>query len=113
MKELGLSRQYNYARFESVQSYYSIAGRELEREIIPMLSDQQLGLMVWSPLAGGLLSGKFERQTATPNEARRLTLDFPPVNKEHPLDVVDAIKPIAAAHGDSVAPIGLPSTLHH
>jgi aryl-alcohol dehydrogenase-like predicted oxidoreductase len=112
MKALGLSRQYNYARFESVQSYYTIAGRELEREIIPMLTDQQLGLMVWSPLAGGLLSGKFARQTATPNDARRLVLDFPPVSKEHALDIVDAIKPIAEAHGVSVARIALAWLLH-
>jgi aryl-alcohol dehydrogenase-like predicted oxidoreductase len=112
MKALGLSRQYNTARFETVQSYYTIAGRDLEREIIPMLNDQQLGLMVWSPLAGGLLSGKFARQTATPNDARRLTLDFPPVNKEHALDIVDVIKPIAEAHGVSVARIALAWLLH-
>jgi aryl-alcohol dehydrogenase-like predicted oxidoreductase len=112
MKALGLSQQHNYARFETVQSYYTIAGRDLEREIIPMLTDQQLGLMVWSPLAGGLLSGKFARQTATPNDARRLTLDFPPVNKEHALDIVDAIKPIAEAHGVSVARIALAWLLH-
>jgi aryl-alcohol dehydrogenase-like predicted oxidoreductase len=112
MKALGLSRQYNCARFETVQSYYTIAGRELEREIIPMLTDQQLGLMVWSPLAGGLLSGKFARQTATPNHARRLVLDFPPVNKEHALNIVDAIRPIAEAHGVSVARIALAWLLH-
>ena len=112
MKAIGLSRQHNYARFETVQSYYTIAGRDLEREIIPMLMDQQLGLMVWSPLAGGLLSGKFARQTATPNDARRLVLDFPPVDREHALDVVDAIKPIAEAHGVSVARIALAWLLH-
>jgi aryl-alcohol dehydrogenase-like predicted oxidoreductase len=112
MKANGLSRQHNYARFETVQSYYTIAGRDLEREIIPMLNDQQLGLMVWSPLAGGLLSGKFARQTATPNDARRLTLDFPPVNKEHALDIVDAIRPIAETHGVSVARIALAWLLH-
>jgi aryl-alcohol dehydrogenase-like predicted oxidoreductase len=112
MKANGLSRQYNYARFETVQSYYTIAGRDLEREIIPMLNDQQLGLMVWSPLAGGLLSGKFARQTATPNDARRLVLDFPPVNKEHALDIVEAIRPIAEAHGVSVARIALAWLLH-
>jgi aryl-alcohol dehydrogenase-like predicted oxidoreductase len=112
VKANGLSRQYNYARFETVQSYYTIAGRDLEREIIPMITDQQLGLMVWSPLAGGLLSGKFARQTATPNDARRLVLDFPPVNKEHALDIVDAIRPIAEAHGVSVARIALAWLLH-
>ncbi len=112
MKALGLSRQHNYARFETVQAYYTIAGRDLEREIIPMLSDQQLGLMVWSPLAGGLLSGKFGRQSATPNDARRLTFDFPPVNKEHAFDIVDVIRPIAEAHGVSVARIALAWLLH-
>lgn len=112
MKALGLSRQYNYARFETVQAYYTIAGRDLEREIIPMLSDQQLGLMVWSPLAGGLLSGKFGRQSATPNDARRLTFDFPPVNKEHAFDIVDVIRPIAEARGVSVARIALAWLLH-
>ena len=112
MKANGLARQHNCARFETVQSYYTIAGRDLEREIIPMLMDQQLGLMVWSPLAGGLLSGKFARQTATPNDARRLVLDFPPVDREHALDVVDAIRPIAEAHGVSVARVALAWLLH-
>jgi aryl-alcohol dehydrogenase-like predicted oxidoreductase len=112
MKAQGLARQYNSARFETVQSYYTIAGRDLEREIIPMLGDQQMGLMVWSPLAGGLLSGKFGRQSATPNDARRLTFDFPPVNKEHAFDIVDVIRPIAEAHGVSVARIALAWLLH-
>src|SRR4051794_7107189 len=112
MKALGLSRQFNYARFETVQSYYTIAGRELEREIIPMLTDQGLGLMVWSPLAGGLLSGKFAREAATPNDARRTVLDFPPVNKDHAFDLVDVIRPIADAHGVSVARIALAWLLH-
>ena len=112
MNALGLSRQYNYARFETVQAYYTIASRDVEREIIPMLTDQQLGLMVWSPLAGGLLSGKFARQAATPNDARRVAFDFPPVNKEHAFDIVDAIKPIADAHGVSVARIALAWLLH-
>lgn len=78
MKALGLSRQYNYARFETVQSYYTIAGRDLEREVIPMATDQQLGLMIWSPLAGGFLSGKFSREgAAASSDARRLSFDFP------------------------------------
>jgi len=112
MKALGVSRQHDYARFETIQSYYTIAGRELERELIPMLTDQQLGLMVWSPLAGGLLSGKFGREAATPNDARRTVLDFPPVNKDHAFDIVDVIRPIAAAHGISVARIALAWLLH-
>src|ERR1700710_1550115 len=58
-KALGISERRGFARFETVQAYYSIAGRDLEREIVPMMADQKVGLMVWSPLAGGLLSGKF------------------------------------------------------
>lgn len=59
-KALGISERCGWARFVSVQAYYTIAGRDLEREVIPLLQDQKLGLMVWSPLAGGLLSGKFK-----------------------------------------------------
>ncbi len=62
MKSLAISRAEGLERFRCTQSYYSLAGRELEREIIPMLKDQHLGLLVWSPLAGGFLSGKFTRE---------------------------------------------------
>jgi len=112
MKALGISAQHNYARFETIQAYYTIAGRDLEREIAPLIADQTLGLMVWSPLAGGLLSGKFGRNVSTPNDARRITFDFPPVNKEHAFDVVDAMRPIADAHRVSVARIALAWLLH-
>jgi aryl-alcohol dehydrogenase-like predicted oxidoreductase len=107
MKALGISSAKNYARFETVQAYYTIAGRELEREIVPLVEDQDLGIMVWSPLAGGLLSGKFTRNGAMPNDARRLVFDFPPVDREHALDIVDAMEPIARAHDVSVAQIAL------
>jgi len=113
MKAQGLARQYNYARFETAQCYYTIAGRDLEREIIPMATDQQMGLMIWSPLAGGFLSGKFTREgAAASNDARRLTFDFPPVDKEHAYDVIEAIQPIAKARGVSVARIALAWLLH-
>src|SRR6185312_862363 len=61
MKALGLAEREHLARFESLQAYYSIASRDLEREIVPLLQDQGVGLLVWSPLSGGLLSGKFSR----------------------------------------------------
>jgi len=107
MKALGISRERGYARFETVQAYYTIAGRDLEREVLPLVEDQGLGVMVWSPLAGGLLSGKFSRNVAAPKDARRVTFDFPPVEREHALDVVDAMEPIARTHGVSVAQIAL------
>ena len=71
MKGLAISEKKNFARFESVQAYYTVAGRDLEREVLPLIQDQQLGLMVWSPLAGGLLSGKFSPDGKGPEGARR------------------------------------------
>jgi aryl-alcohol dehydrogenase-like predicted oxidoreductase len=107
MKALGLSAREGRARFETVQAYYSIASRDIEREIVPLMAEERLGLMVWSPLAGGLLSGKFRRDFAGPNDARRARFDFPPVDREHAYGIVDAIGPIANRHGVSVARVAL------
>jgi len=112
-KTLGLSAARGWARFETVQAYYTIASRDLEREILPMMAAEQLGLMVWSPLAGGLLSGKFKRDAAGPNNARRSSgFDFPPIDKNHAFDVVDAMRPIAERHDVSVARVALAWLLH-
>ena len=94
MKALGISAQEHLSRFVSLQAYYTIAGRDLEREIVPMLLDQNMGLMVWSPLAGGLLSGKYTRNQDT-KEGRRVNFDFPPVNKEKAYDIIDLMQSIA------------------
>src|SRR5271163_4414630 len=107
MKSLGISERRGFARFETVQAYYTIAGRELEREILPLVEDQGLGVMVWSPLAGGLLSGKFTREGVKSNDARRVAFDFPPVDKERGYDIIDAMRPIAQAHDASVARVAL------
>ena len=107
MKAQGIAERRGFARFETVQAYYSIAGRELEREIVPLVEDQGIGVMVWSPLAGGFLSGKFTREGAKSNDARRAVFDFPPVDKERGYDVIDAMQPIAEAHGVSVARVAL------
>jgi aryl-alcohol dehydrogenase-like predicted oxidoreductase len=112
MKSLGLSASEGWARFETVQAYYSIAGRDIEREIVPLMAAEELGLMVWSPLAGGLLSGKFRRDFAGPNDARRTRFDFPPVEREHAYEVIDAVRPIAERHGVSVARVALAWLLH-
>ncbi|MEO6024927.1 MAG: aldo/keto reductase [Burkholderiales bacterium] len=112
MKFLGIAERHGLSRFESVQAYYSIAGRELEREIIPVARDQNLGVMVWSPLAGGLLSGKFSAHMTGPEGARRTGFDFPPVDRERAFRAVDAMRPIAKSHGVSVARIGLAWVLH-
>lgn len=108
MKALGLSAQHGWARFETLQAYYSIAGRDLEREIVPMLQDQKVGLMVWSPLAGGLLSGKFGPGSNGPEGARRAAFDFPPVNKDRAWACIDLMREIGHAHGGaSVARVAL------
>ena len=107
MKALGISERRGFARFETVQAYYTLAGRDLEREILPLVEDQGLGVMVWSPLAGGLLTGKFGRDGKGPEGTRRATFDFPPVNRERAFAVIDAMRPIAAAHGASVARVAL------
>jgi aryl-alcohol dehydrogenase-like predicted oxidoreductase len=107
MKALGISELQGWNRFQSIQAYYSIAGRELEREIVPVALDQGLGVLVWSPLAGGLLSGKFSETAAGPDGARRSTFDFPPVDRPRAFRCVDAMRPIAQAHGVSVARIAL------
>jgi aryl-alcohol dehydrogenase-like predicted oxidoreductase len=104
---LGIANQKNYERFATVQAYYSIAGRDLERELAPLMEYEKLGLLVWSPLAGGLLSGKFSRGDQNPEGSRRSAFDFPIVNKERAWNVLDAIAPIAKAHGCSPARIAL------
>jgi aryl-alcohol dehydrogenase-like predicted oxidoreductase len=106
MKALGIAERDRLARFVTVQAYYSIGGRDLEREIMPLLDDQGLGLLVWSPLAGGFLSGKFRRDSG-PNDARRVVFDFPPIDKERAFDIIDAMAPVAKAHGVSIARVAL------
>lgn len=112
MKAQGIAREHHWSRFESIQAYYSIAGRELEREIVPMAQDQQIGIMVWSPLAGGYLSGKFDREGKGPDGSRRSSFDFPPVNKDKASDIIDKMREIAANHDVSVAQIALSWVLH-
>ena len=108
MKAQGLAQHHGWARFETLQAYYSIAGRDLEREIVPMLTDQKVGLMVWSPLAGGLLSGKFGPGSNGPEGARRAAFDFPPVNKDRAWACIDLMREIGHAHGGaSVARVAL------
>ena len=107
MKALSVSKLQGFESFKSVQAYYSLAGRDLEREVIPLVQDQHLGLMIWSPLAGGFLSGKFSAESASPDNARRSTFDFPPLNKDRAYACIDTMRPIAHKHQVSVAQIAL------
>ncbi|AOJ77195.1 MULTISPECIES: aldo/keto reductase [Burkholderia cepacia complex] len=106
-KALGLSEALRATRFETLQAYYSIAGRDVERELVPLARDEQLSLLVWSPLAGGLLSGKFGPGAPTDAGARRAHFDFPPVDLERAWPCVAAMRTLADARGVSVARIAL------
>lgn len=106
-KALGVCERKGYARFDSLQAYYSIAGRDLERDIVPLLTEEKMGLMVWSPLAGGLLSGKYGPGAPGNGEGRRATFDFPPVDKDRAFECVALMRDIAAEHGASVAEVAL------
>jgi len=112
VKALGIAHHHGLAQFQSLQAYYTIAGRDLEREIAPMLASEGLGLMVWSPLAGGLLSGKYGREQQGEAGSRRKTFDFPPVERERAWDCIDAMRGIAEKKGVSVAQIALAWLLH-
>lgn len=109
VKALGISEREGLARFESLQAYYTLAGRDVEREIVPMLKSERLGLMVWSPLAGGLLSGKY---SGGETEGRRAAFDFPPVERTRAESCIDAMRPMAESRGVSIAQIALAWLLH-
>jgi aryl-alcohol dehydrogenase-like predicted oxidoreductase len=106
-KAIGIAEKNGWNKPVTLQAYYTIAGRDLEREIVPMLMEEKLGLMVWSPLAGGFLSGKYTRDGGGPNDARRVAFDFPPLNKDRAFDCIDVMREIAEVHGVSVARIAL------
>src|SRR3979490_2172562 len=106
-KALDISEFKNLARFATLQAYYSIAGRDIERELVPLLESEKAGLLVWSPLAGGLLSGKFSRTNQKPADSRRTDVDIPVVDKERTWKILDVMAPIAKAHGCSPARLSL------
>lgn len=112
MKALGIADRLGFSRFASLQAYYTIAGRDLEREIVPLLKSEGVGLMVWSPLAGGLLSGKYDRDQSAEEGSRRVTFDFPPVDLERAYPVIDKMRILAGGRGCSVARIALAWLLH-
>jgi aryl-alcohol dehydrogenase-like predicted oxidoreductase len=107
MKAIAFADANRLARFESAQVYYSIAGRDIEREIVPLAQDQKLAILPWSPLAGGLLSGKFDPDKPGPEGARRTTFDFPPVDGGRLRTVLAALRDVATSTGASVARVAL------
>ena len=116
MKAIGIARARNLCPILSLQAYYTLVGRDLEREIIPLLQSEKVGLMVWSPLAGGYLSGKYEAPDAS-EENRRAKFDFPPVDRSRGAAAIARLRDIAAGKqidGEpvSVAQIALAWLLH-
>ena len=113
MKALSISHYEHLARFASLQGYCTIAGRDLERELVPLLLDQKVGLMVWSPLAGGFLSGKYTRENQQAEGRRGSSgVDFPPVDKDLAFDIIGELQPMAEAKGSTVASLALARLLH-
>jgi len=113
MKALDISHYQHLERFASLQAYYTVAGRDLERELVPLLLDQKVGLLVWSPLAGGFLSGKYTRENqAAAGRRGGGGFDFPPVNKDLAFNILDKLRPLAEAKGSTVAALALAWLLH-
>ena len=111
-RAIGIAERLGFAKIATTQNYYTLAGRDIERELVPLLKAEKTGLLVWSPLAGGLLSGKFGRDKAAEDGSRRKTFDFPPVDMERGYDVIEALQAIGQAKGATVAQVALAWLLH-
>ncbi|HWQ53155.1 MAG TPA: aldo/keto reductase [Bryobacteraceae bacterium] len=105
-KALCLADERNQARFVSLQAYYSLAGRDLEHELLPLCREEGLAVLPWSPLSGGFLTGKYRREQQAPEGARRSTFDFPPVD-ERVFDAIDALEAVARERGSTIAQVAL------
>ncbi len=106
-KAVQISKAHDWASFVSLQAYYSVAGRDLEHELLPLCREEGLGVLPWSPLSGGFLSGKFRRNQENPEDSRRSGFDFPPVDKEKGYDAIEVMDKIAKKKNSSVAQIAL------
>lgn len=106
-KANGIADKMGWTRFDALQNYYSIAGRDVEREIVPMAQSEGIGLMPWSPLAGGFLSGKYTRNNEKAGDSRRDSFDFPPIDKEKAYDIIDVMIEIGKTHNASAARVAL------
>jgi aryl-alcohol dehydrogenase-like predicted oxidoreductase len=107
MKALMLSDARDRARFVSLQAYYSLVGRDLEHELLPLCLEEGLGVLPWSPLSGGFLSGKYRRDNQHPEGARRTGFDFPPIDEARGFDAVDALDAVAREKNATVAQVAL------
>jgi aryl-alcohol dehydrogenase-like predicted oxidoreductase len=106
-KFIGIQKQRNYSPFIAAQMYYSLVGRDLEHEVVPFCQDAGVGIVVWSPLASGFLSGRYTRQDPTGGKGRLTGFDILPIDKEKGYDLIDRIREIANGHRATVAQIAL------
>ncbi len=107
MKANGYADKMGWTKFVASQNYYTIASRDIEREIVPMAQSENIGIMPWSPLAGGFLSGKFTRNNEVAGDSRRDAFDFPPINKAKAYDLIDLMDNIGKKHNVTVANVAL------
>jgi aryl-alcohol dehydrogenase-like predicted oxidoreductase len=107
MKANSYADKMGWTKFVASQNYYTIASRDIEREIVPMTKSENISIMPWSPLAGGFLTGKFSRDKETTDDSRRVSFDFPPINKDKAYDILDVMDEIAKSHGVSIASVAL------
>jgi aryl-alcohol dehydrogenase-like predicted oxidoreductase len=107
MKANGYADRMGWTKFVASQNYYTIANRDIEREIVPMAVSEEISIMPWSPLAGGFLSGKFTRNNEIAGDSRRNVFDFPPINKQKAYDLIDLMAEIGKHHHVSVANVAL------
>lgn len=107
MKGLGIAEKHGWNKFVGMQYFYSLAGRDIEREILPLAKAENIGVMPWSPLAGGFLSGKYTRENEKAGNSRRDTFDFPPVNKEKAYNIIDVLNEIGQQYDVKAAEIAL------
>jgi aryl-alcohol dehydrogenase-like predicted oxidoreductase len=107
MKANSYADKHGWSKFVASQNFYSIASRDIEREIVPMAINEGISIMPWSPLAGGFLSGKFRRDSKTNGNNRRDNFDFPPINKEKAYDIIDVMSKIGERYNVSAARVAL------
>jgi aryl-alcohol dehydrogenase-like predicted oxidoreductase len=106
-KCVGIQERHNYARFVAAQMYYSLVGRDIEYEIAPFCADAGIGIVVWSPLAGGFLTGRYTRQDPAGGSGRLASGDFLPLDRERAWDVIDRMRAIGERHRASIAQVAL------
>ena len=107
MKAIYLAKDHGWDHFVSLQAYYSLVGRDLEHELLPLCREEGLAVLPWSPLSGGFLTGKYRRDKNAPQDARRASFDFPPIDQARGYDAIDALEKVAQETSTTIARVAL------